>query len=81
MFSIQAHSDWVNTAQFSPDTRLIATGSEDTSVRLWDVTTKDMIGDFKSHEAGVNEVRFHPDGTCIAAGGSDHKVKIWDIRS
>jgi len=87
MFSIQAHSDWVNSAQFSPDTRLIATGSKDSSVRLWDVTTKDMLGDFKCHETqskdlmGVNSVKFHPDGTCVASGGQDSKMKIWDIRS
>ncbi len=81
MFAIGAHTNWVKSAEFSPDTRLIASGSEDTSVKLWDVTSKANINAFQDHSMGVNSVRFHPDGTCIASGSQDHTIKIWDIRS
>lgn len=81
MFSINAHTNWVKSAEFSPDTRLIASGSEDRYVKLWDMTSKNMICGFDDHVDGVNCVRFHPDGTCIAAGSTDKSIKIWDIRS
>lgn len=81
MFSVAAHNHWVNSAEFSPDTRLIASGSEDSTVRLWDMTSKQKIKEFNDHNGGVNNVRFHPDGTCVASGSSDRSIKIWDIRS
>jgi centriolar protein POC1 len=81
MFSIAAHSNWIKSAEFSPDTRLIVSGSEDRQVKLWDVTSKALIRGFTDHNAAVNSVKFHPDGTCVASGSSDNSIKIWDIRS
>ena len=80
MFTISAHTNWVNSAMFSPDTRMIASGSEDTQVKLWDVTSKALIHSFYDHNQGVQSVKFHPDGTCIASGGADKVIKIFDIR-
>ena len=82
MFALKGHHNWVNSAQFSPDTRLIASGSEDKTVKLFDITSHNEIKTFEpQHLAAVNDVQFHPDGTCIAAGSFDQSINIWDIRS
>lgn len=80
MFSISAHSNWVKSAEFSPDMRIIGSGSEDRQVKLWDFEKKHLIHNFTDHSQAVNSVKFHPDGTCVAAGSSDNSIKIWDIR-
>lgn len=71
----------MKSAQFSPDTRLICSGSDDKSVKLWDVTQKSLIHSYNDHEGSVNKVMFHPDGTCVASASADRTLKIWDIRS
>lgn len=75
-FSINAHSNWVRTAQFAPDARVIVSGSDDKTVRLWDVSNKSLIHTFSDHEGVINSVKFHPDGTCIASGSYDKKIKV-----
>ena len=61
---------------------MVASGSDDRTVRIWDVTHGGkQIQNFTDHNGMVNCVRFHPDSTCLASCGTDKKIKIFDCRS
>src|SRR5438105_3163434 len=65
-------------AAFSPDGKLLATVSEDNTVRLWDVATRQPVGpSITGHE--VLSVAFSPGGKLLAIGGSD--LDLWDVAS
>lgn len=66
---------------FSRDCRLIGSGSDDRTVKLFDFTSRQVVNNFVDHDAGINCVKFHPDGTCLASGSQDKRIHIWDIRS
>ena len=64
------------SVSFSPDGSTLASGSWGKVVRLWDVSTGELIRTFEGHASGV--ISFSPDGQILASGGSK-MVSLWDV--
>lgn len=71
-----------NTIVFSPDGRILASGGDDHTIRLWepkDGTPIKILKEEYGHTAIVNSVSFHPDGKILASGSEDNTVLLWNI--
>ena len=75
------HSDNVSALAFSPDSRTLATGSFDDTIRLWDVETDAHKFTLTGHTNYIESVAFSPDGNTLASASWDGTVRLWDTRS
>jgi len=59
---------------------MLASGGNDSTVRLWDVAAGQPLGaPFTAGGAGVNSVAFTPDGTRLLAAGGDGIIRAWNV--
>ena len=75
---LRGHTEAVTALAFSPDDRLLASGSADQTVKLWDAVTGKEVRSMRGHEKSVTCLAFSPDGKRLASGGADSTVKIWN---
>lgn len=76
--SLPGHAEAVLTSSFSPDSKLIATGSGDTTVRLWNPESQMPDKTLEGHTNWVLVLSFSPDATRLASASMDGSVRIWD---
>ncbi len=64
----------------SPDGTLLACGSEDSTIKLWNTATTELWAIFTGHLSDVNMLVFSPDGNTLASASDDGTVRFWDIK-
>ncbi|KAJ3376579.1 hypothetical protein HDU84_009721, partial [Entophlyctis sp. JEL0112] len=69
--SLSGHTDAVTSVAYNHDGSLIASGSADNTVRVWNPLTGDLVSELQGHSWPVNSVAFNHDGSLIASGSWD----------
>src|SRR5262249_10688714 len=70
----------VTSLAFSPDGKLLASGTDNGAVQLWDVAGKTSLEPpLTGHTDFVNSVAFSADGKLLASASADKTVRLWDV--
>jgi WD40 repeat protein/tetratricopeptide (TPR) repeat protein len=77
--SLEGHHGSVTCVEFSEDGALLASGSDDETIRLWNPTTGDLRGILYGHAGGVDDTKFLPSRGLLVSCSQDKTIKLWDI--
>ena len=75
---LKGHLSPVNSIAFDKTAKYLVSGSNDTTVRLWDVVSQQELAILKGHTSSVRAVAFDPNGKYIVSGSLDDSVRLWD---
>ena len=77
----KGHTSWINSIAISPDGKYIVSGSDDTTIKVWDFKTGECLNTLEGHIDSVNSISISPDGKYIVSGSDDDTIKIWDFKT
>ncbi|HLP91387.1 MAG TPA: hypothetical protein VK184_22740 [Nostocaceae cyanobacterium] len=83
--NLRGHKDKVRSVVFSPSGQVLASGSDDKTITIWNLETR-QIRTLKGHKgsawwAGINSLAFSPDGHVLASGSDDKSIKVWNVET
>ncbi len=74
------HGGAVYGLSVNADARLIASASQDQTIRIWDVEAGSQLKQLSGHQGAVYSVAFSQDGSLLVSCGADKTLRLWDVR-
>lgn len=79
MYTFTGHSESINCIAMTPNGKMLVSGSEDNTLKLWNLQKHKYICTLEGHEAGVKSVAFSRDGKMLVSGSADNTIKLWQL--
>jgi len=79
--TLMGHTDWVWSIAISPNGQVLASGSRDKTIKLWDLWVGRLVRTLPGHTSDVFSVAISSDGRTLASGSNDKTIKLWDLRT
>src|ERR1700730_8787370 len=73
------HASFIVSVAFTRDGRILASGSVDQTIKLWDTATGRELRALKGHTGTVTGVAFSADDKVLASSSVDQTIKLWDV--
>ncbi len=77
--TLRGHTAAVRAVSGGPDENVWVTGSEDCSLRVWDIHAQKCLATLEGHASAIRAVRIFANGSMLASGGSDGSVRLWGL--
>ena len=79
--TISGHGRGVTKVAFSRDSKLLASGGSDSTIKIWDVATQKELRTLSGHTAAIESIDFSPDGRLLASASDDGSTFVWDTNT
>ncbi|KAL3588056.1 hypothetical protein FPOAC2_13955 [Fusarium poae] len=81
LLTLEGHSSWVRSVVFSHDSKKVASGSDDETIRIWNAETGECERELKGHSSYISSVVFSHDSKKVASGSDDETIRIWNAET
>jgi dynein assembly factor with WDR repeat domains 1 len=78
---LRGHATEIVCLSFDPHGEVVATGSMDSTAKLWDVSRGVELCSLMGHTAEIVSLNFNTEGDKIITGSFDHTTKVWDVNT
>jgi platelet-activating factor acetylhydrolase IB subunit alpha len=80
-YTLQGHRGKITKLVLHPFYNIVASASEDASIRIWDYDSGEQEHTLKSHSGIVNFIAFNPNGKQLASCSTDLSIKLWNLET
>ncbi|KAA0203070.1 hypothetical protein HAZT_HAZT004192 [Hyalella azteca] len=80
LVSDQSNSSALTAAQFHPDGLILGTGTQDATIKIWDLKERSNVANFPGHSGPISSIAFSENGYYLATAAEDSTVRLWDLR-
>ena len=77
--SLEGQNKSVTDLEFSPDNKILTSGSRDGMIQLWDISTGKLLASLRGHTSRITNLVFSSDGKILASGDRNDAIFIWNI--
>ncbi|MBE9208749.1 serine/threonine protein kinase [Nostoc sp. LEGE 06077] len=77
--TFRGHASDVNSVAFAPNGQILASGSDDKTIKLWNIATGTELQTLKGHLKWIWAIAFHRDGKILASSSADKTIKLWNL--